>query len=756
MTSTNEWFKIEKKKDNQTELDISYIGGNMAKRRRGYKNRHRNRSKTKYIVIGIVGLVIIITALALTLLVKNQKIALKALWKSEKSTRIKTPEETLRTYFSYIETKEYDKMYTFLNEESKQSVTSEDFIARNQKIYEGIEASNVQIQITQVDDSSELGAAISYDMTLQTAAGEISFPNQAVLTTTKEGNYQYLIAWEDALIFPNLTKKDRVKVSISQPERGAILDRNGNLLAGKGVASSVGIVPGKLNEDPTQDLNQLAELLKVSVESIEKKLSAKWVKDDSFVPIKTVSKLTELEETATYPSEATLEKKARNEALLSIPGVMLSNTQVRSYPLGKAASHLTGYIQQVTAEDLEKHPNEGYLETSVIGRSGMEALYEKELKGINGCEISIVNEEGKTKLVLASLATQDGKDIQLTIDASLQQALYDSFAEDKSSSVAMNPYTGEVLALVSTPSFDSNDFVFGMSQELWDSLNEDERMPLYNRFRQKLVPGSSFKPIIAAVGLDTGSIKPEEDFGNAGLSWQKDASWGNYFVTTLHETNPADLENAIINSDNIYFAKTALKIGSETLQSELDKLGFNADVPFEIGLSKSQYANEGDISSEIQLADSGYGQGQILVNPIHLAALYSGFANDGDVIKPYLLYQKQAQPQIWLTSAFQTENANLIKSAMEQVVSSQHGTGHAAYREDIALAGKTGTAEIKSSKEDTSGTELGWFGIFTTDKEVDKPILLMNMVEDVKDRGGSGYVVRKDKEILDQYFGTKQ
>lgn len=726
----------------------------MARRRRGYQNRRRNKDK-KIIIIGIACIIIMSIVLLVTLLVKSQKLAFPLFWKSEQS-RMKTPEETLETYFSYIESKEYDKMYQLLDEESKQSMTSEDFISRNQKIYEGIEASNIQLQITQVDDSSELGAAITYDMTLHTAAGEISFPNQVVLTKTKEGEYQYLIAWEDALIFPNLTETDKVKVSISEPERGEVLDRNGILLAGKGVASSIGIVPGKLNEDRDEDLNLLAELLNVSVESIEKKLSAKWVKEDSFVPIKAVSKLTELEESAQYPSDETLEKRARNEALLSIPGVMISNTQVRSYPLGKAASHLTGYIQQVTAEDLEKYPNEGYSETSVIGRSGMEALYEKELRGVNGCEITIVNEEGKTKLVLASLATQDGKDIQLTIDASLQQTLYESFAEDKSSSIAMNPYTGEVLALVSTPSFDSNDFVFGMSQELWDSLNEDERMPLYNRFRQKLVPGSSFKPIIAAIGLETGDINPTEDFGNAGLSWQKDASWGNYKVTTLHETNPANLENAIINSDNIYFAKAALKIGSEKLQSQLDKLGFNADIPFEISLSKSQYANEGDISSEIQLADSGYGQGQILVNPLHLAALYSGFANDGNIIKPYLLYKKQAQPQIWLANAFQMENANMIKTAMEQVISSDHGTGHAAYRDDIALAGKTGTAEIKATKQDTNGTELGWFGIFTADKDVQKPILLMNMVEDVKDRGGSGYVVRKDKEILDQYFGTKQ
>jgi penicillin-binding protein len=491
------------------------------------------------------------------------------------------------------------------------------------------------------------------------------------------------------------------------------------------------------------------------VENIEKKLSATWVKEDSFVPIKTIPKLTELEELTEYPSEEIIQKQELNEELLAIPGVMLTDTEIREYPLGKSASHLTGYIQKVTAEDLEKHPNEGYNENSVIGRSGIESLYEKELKGENGCEISIVNSEGKAKIVLANLPKQDGKNIKLTIDASLQQSLYESYVEDKSCSVAMNPYSGEVLALVSTPSFNSNDFIYGMSEDMWNALNEDSNMPMYNRFRQKLCPGSSLKPIIAAIGLGTGDINPEEDYGNVGLSWQKDASWGNYNVTTLHSYEPVILENALIYSDNIYFAKSALKIGKDKLQNALDNLGFNQELPFEISMAQSQYSNDGDIESEIQLADSGYGQGQILINPLHLAALYTGFANEGNVIKPYLLYKEEAQSEIWMEEAYQPENAKLVEAAMEKVVSSSHGTGHAAYREDITLAGKTGTAEIKSSKEDSNGTELGWFGIFTTDPNAEKPILIMSMVEDVKDRGGSGYVVNKSKEILDQYFSKE-
>lgn len=715
------------------------------------RNRNRNININLRIIIYIFVSILILLGIAGGVIYAGKNNILHL----TKSTRITKPEEILELYVSYIEQKEYGKMYELINEESKTKISSEDFMARNEKIYNGIEASNIQIEIEEDKNSSEYGVVLSFDMTMNTAAGEINFPNQVILTEVEEGDYKYLIAWDDALIFPNLTSEDRVLVSVTEPTRGEILDRNGVLLAGKGTASSVGIVPGKLNEDHTEDFNQLAELLNVSVESIEKKLSAKWVKEDSFVPIKTVSKLTDNESETLDPSEETLIKRQRNEALLSIPGIMISDTQVREYPLGEAASHLTGYIQQVSAEDLEENPDEGYTETSVLGRSGMEALYEKELRGENGCEISIVDTNGKTKIVLATLPKQDGMDIKLTIDAGLQQSLYEKFQEDKSCSVAMNPYTGEVLALVSTPSYNSNDFIYGMSDETWSALNEDTNLPLYNRFRQKLAPGSSFKPIIAAIGLETGDINHEEDYGNVGLSWQKDASWGNYFITTLHEYEPVILENALIYSDNIYFAKAALKIGTEKLQTQLNNLGFNAALPFEISVAESQFSNSENIESEIQLADSGYGQGEVLVNPIHLAALYTGFANEGNVLKPYLLYKQDAMPEIWLEKSFQPENAKLVESAMEKVVSSPHGTGYDVYREDIVLAGKTGTAEIKNSQDDTSGTELGWFGVFTTDPNTAKPILLLNMVEDVKNRGGSGYVVGKDKEILDQYFGTE-
>ena len=697
------------------------------------KSRHkRKKSRLLWIAIAVIGMAAITVAVCVAGMFKKEDV-----WK--------TPEELLVEYMNHIPAQEYEQMYAMLHIEASGNVSQEDFIKRNSAIYEGIEIQNMAVEIIAYDEEQ---LTVTYQTSFDTVAGEISFEKSAFFLEGEDG---YKLVWDNSLIFPNLASTDKVRVSTTQANRGEILDRNGRVLAGKGTASSVGSVPGKL-ENREEAIAKIAELLETTSEVIEKKLSAQWVKDDSFVPIKTIPRVEEIELLKVEPDEDVLKEKERHESLLAIPGVMISDVEVREYPLGEAAAHLVGYVQSVTAEDLEEHAGEGYTANSVIGRSGMEGLFEKELKGQNGCRIYIVNSEGKEKEELACILVQHGQDIKLTIDASLQIALYEQFQEDKSCSVAMNPYTGEVLALVSTPSYDNNDFIMGLSSEQWTALNDDEDKPMYNRFRQVWCPGSTFKPVTAAVGLESGAIDPNEDYGNVGLSWQKDASWGSYYVTTLHAYEPVILENALIYSDNIYFAKAALKIGYEEMESSLTQLGFNAELPFEIKMAKSQYSNSESIETEIQLADSGYGQGHVLVNPLHLACIYSAFCNEGNIIKPYLVYQNEVSAEYWISGAFSSETASRVLEGTKKVVNDSHGTGYAAHRDDIVLAGKTGTAEIKASKDDTSGTELGWFAVFTAEETVERPILIISMVEDVKGRGGSGYVVKKDSLVLEEWF----
>lgn len=700
--------------------------------RRNRRRRKGKSNKIKWAVGVFLTMLLLCTILYMT--------AHFLLWNQGNS-----PEEVLISYMNCISEQKYNEMYEMIDVQNSGNISQEDFVQRNSAIYEGIEVRNMKIQITEYKEAER---TVYYESSFDTIAGSVSFDNEAVFTSDKDG---YKLVWHDSLIFPELSADDKVRISTTQAERGQILDRNEKVLAGKGTVSSVGIIPGKL-ENRDQSIQEIADLLEISKESIEGKLSANWVKDDSFVPIKTVPKVNELNLTSLDPDEEMLQENERQQKLLNISGVMISDEEVRAYPLGEAAAHLTGYVQNVTAEDLENHPGEGYSSNSVIGKSGIESLYETELKGKDGCKIYIVDSEGNEKTTIAETIKEDGKDIRLTIDTDLQKELYEQFENDRGCSVAMNPYTGEVLALVSTPSYDNNDFILGMSEEQWTALNEDENQPLYNRFRQVWCPGSSFKPVVAAIGLKTNTIDPNEDFGNEGLSWQKDSSWGSYEVTTLHEYEPVIMKNALIYSDNIYFAKAALKIGADNLMNSLDEIGFNQEVPFEITMAESQYSNTDRIETEIQLADSGYGQGQILVNPLHLASIYTSFLNEGNIIQPYLQYSDNPAGKIWIKEAFSSETVSQVMEGLTGVVNDPNGTGYAAHRDDILFACKTGTAELKESQEDTSGTEIGWFAVFTADKNVETPILMLSMVENVKGIGGSGYVVSKDKAVLDQYF----
>lgn len=653
-------------------------------------------------------------------------------------------EDVLEEYMACIEEGDYEKLYTYLDSSSQEMVSQEDFVTRNQNIYEGIEVSDIQLEIPKDQDR---GKPLSYSVTMNTIAGELSYDNE---TAFEKEDGEWKVIWTDSMIFPSLGETDRVSVTTLEAERGSIYDRNQNLLAGQGTVQSVGLVPGKMEVQPQEEIQAIAAILGLTEDSVNTSLEASWVQTDSFVPLKNMTQ-EQLDQPYTDDSGSETGQTVQ-EALLSYAGVMISETESRVYPYGESTAHLLGYIQQVNAEDLEELSDEGYNEQSMIGRSGLESLYEDRLRAKDGYKIAILDSEGDEKETLAMEPAQDGEDITLTIDVNWQTKLYEAYREDESCSVVMNPKTGEVLALVSTPSYDSMDYILGLSQEQLDALNNDEAQPLYNRFRQAWVPGSSFKPVIGAIGLSTGTLTADEDLGASGLSWQKDSSWGDYYVTTLHEySGAADLRNALVYSDNIYFAKAALQIGADTLAGQLDKLGFNQEIPFEISMTSSQYSNTESIDTEIQLADSGYGQGQILVNPLHLACIYSAFFNEGNMIAPYLEYEEGKTASYWIEDAFTPEAAQTIYEDLQEVVSDPGGTGHdAASVSGVTLAGKTGTAEIKESQDDTEGTELGWFAVYNTGASDEDTVLMLNMVEDVKGRGGSGYVVDKDVEVWNQ------
>lgn len=698
------------------------------------KNGERKKKKRNHIFAALIVMALSIGTLAVVLIFLPR----------QKQTRTK-PEELLIAYMEHAQNHDYEAMYAMLAEEATARISREDFIKRNSAIYEGMDTQNMKVTILSYNREQN---SIKYSNSFDTLAGGVSFDNEAWFVNGDDG---YKLLWNDSLIFPGLDPADKVRVQTVPAKRGNIVDCNDRILAGFGKASSVGIVPGKLKNKKLA-VKKIADLLGIKPAEIENKLGAKWVKEDSLVPIKTLRNVEEIQLRSQTPDQEAEKEYDRQQKLLAIDGVMISDTEIRKYPLGKAAAHVVGYVQNVTAEDLEEHKGEGYTANSVMGKSGLEHVFERELKGEDGCGIYIVDADGKEKEAIAQRKVKHGEDIKVTLDSELQTVLYEQFRKDKSCSVAMDPYTGEILALVSTPSYDNNDFIIGLSTKKWTKLNKDKKKPLYNRFRQTWCPGSSFKPVTAAIGLDCGALDPDEDFGSEGRSWRKDSSWGAYRITTLHTYKPVILQNALIYSDNIYFAKAALKIGAEQMERSLLEIGFRENLPFEFSMAESRFSNTETIETEIQLADSGYGQGQILVNPVHLAAIYSAFCNRGSVIKPHIVQDEESTPKYWKLQAFSETAADTVLSGLKKVVNDPHGTGYAAHRKDIVLAGKTGTAEIKADKNDTSGTELGWFSIFTADKAAKRPFLLVSMVEDVKGRGGSGYVVAQDRKVLENWL----
>lgn len=644
------------------------------------------------------------------------------------------PEELLQSYIELLNEKKYEEMYTYLTAEIQGMVEKETYVERYEKIYGGIEANEIEIQIHEEDEEKKDKKAdtrrVQYTMSMNTIAGDLSFDTVAIFRKDEDGNYK--MSWDSQDIFPNLYNTDRVKVVTTPAKRGNIYDRNQVELAREGVASSVGLVPGKLPENRDEAIASLSEMLDMSVEKIEKALSAGWVRDDTFVPLRTVSK----------------EAYELKEQLLTVPGVMISDTSVRYYPFGQKTAQLTGYVQNITAEEFEARAGQGYNRNSIIGKAGAEKLYEEELRPKDGYAIQILNEAGDVKDTVLEKAPEDGQDVMLTIDITLQQYLYQELEGDEGCAVAMDPKRGAVLALASAPAYDPNDFVMGYTSKAWESINSDETQPLYNRFLATWVPGSSFKPVVAALGLTEGTLDPAEDVKNDGLKWQKDDSWGSHYVTTLVDYPVKNLKNALVYSDNIYFAKAALGLGRDKFEKGLVSLGFGEQLPFVFSAKASSFGSEGKISSEAELADSGYGQGRLLVNPIHLSTLYAALVNGGNVIKPYL--REGEEQGIWKEAAFSKEAAQTVLTDLYQVVEDPNGTAHDAKR-DYKLGGKTGTAEIKDSKEDTTGTELGWFvGIRAED--TDRPLLIMMMVEDVKGRGGSHYVTPKVMAGFDAWY----
>lgn len=629
-----------------------------------------------------------------------------------------SPETVLEDYMNEWKEDDYNGMYALFTEETKASITEQQFVEQYGKIMSDIEAENIAVSLPAEEDvkeDNEQTSRLPFSIEMDTLAGPVSFEKEAVmkLEETEEGE-AWLIDWDPSFLLPDYDEGDKVRIQALEAERGRIFDRNGSSLAVNGSALEIGVNAGAIDEAGKASL---AVLLGVEKAFIDEQLGQSWVQEGYFVPLKTVS-----EQNKTLIQKAT-----------AIPGVTSAAKPVREYPYGAAAAHLTGYTGEINAEELKD--NEGYAQGDQIGKRGLEQLYEEQLKETDGVQIFIDKEKAEP-VIIAKTEPQNGQDVTVTINAELQKMLYEQYEGDPGTASAVDPKTGHVLALVSSPSFDPNAFALGLSGEQYTALQDDPKQPLLNRFAAAYSPGSTIKPVTASIAMKAGKLNPVEGKTITGLQWQKDSSWGNYRVTRVSESSaPVDLESAIVASDNIYFAMAALDTGADQMKEGLSSFGFGEDNPFAYPLRDSQISNSGSFDSEILLADTGYGQGEVLTSMTHLASVYGTFLNNGSLMTPLLL--ADAKPSVWKKELVSEQQIASIQNGLRGVV--ERGTGRPANIEGLTISGKTGTAEIKS-EQGTTGKENGLFVSYDAGNPA---FVLALLVEDAAEAGGSRAAAEK-------------
>lgn len=620
-----------------------------------------------------------------------------------------------------IEDKNVKQVFKNSTYQSKNDNGEVEMTDRPIKIYDSLGVKDINIKDRDIKKVSKNKKQVTAKYELQTNYGKIN--HDVKLNFIKEDK-DWKLDWNQSVIIPGMKKNQSINIEPLKSERGKILDRNNVELATTGTAHEVGIVPNNVS---TSDYKAIAEKLDLSESYIKQQTEQDWVKDDTFVPLKTVQDMNQ-----------DLKNFVEKYHLTS------QETESREYPFEEATTHLLGYVGPINSEELKQKVFKGYKKDAIVGKKGIEKLYDKELQNKDGYRVTIIDDQNKVIDTLIEKKKKDGKDIKLTIDARVQKSIYNNMKDDYGSGTAIHPKTGELLALVSTPSYDVYPFMNGMNDEDYKKLTEDDKEPLLNKFQITTSPGSTQKILTAMIGLNNKTLDGKTSYKINGKGWQKDKSWGDYNVTRYEVVNgDIDLKQAIESSDNIFFARVALELGSKKFEEGMKRLGVHEDIPSDYPFYNAQISNK-NLDNEILLADSGYGQGEILINPVQILSIYSALENKGNVNAPHVL--KDTKNKVWKKNIISQENIKLLIDGMQQVVNKTHRED--IYRSYANLVGKSGTAELKMKQGET-GQQIGWF--ISYDKNNPNMMMAIN-VKDVQDKGMASYNAKISGKVYDDLY----
>ncbi len=544
-----------------------------------------------------------------------------------------------------------------------------------------------------------------------------------------------------------LAERNRVKTVPVPAPRGKFLDREGRVIVDN--HSSFTAMMSQETLKP-EHLPGIAQGLGLDLEDLKASV-AKYAKGPKYVPIPLKSELT--------PAEISFIESHRDEA--SFPELEIVEAQKRLYPRDQFAAHVVGYVGQVSETELNTAEFAKYQRGDMVGKFGLEREYNDVLTGVDGQRRVVVDVSGREHEVLESQEAKPGQNLQLTIDLDLQAAAELAMEDKQGAVIAIDPRSGEVLAMVSRPGFDPN--IFGRLRKAdWDDLMGNPDKPMLNRAIQgRYAPGSTFKPILAVAGLETGTIT-EDDTVNCGGS----ANWyGNVFH--CHSRHGAvSMHRALVQSCDVFFYSLGNKLKIEGIADWAGMTGLGEktgiDLPGEteglVPSPKWKLRTQRDRWYPGETISVSIGQGALEVSPIQLATAIGGLAMGGKWYAPHLV-KTAAPPEPKHTEMWNPDNVAKVVNGMYGVVNEAGGTGTAAAIPGVTVSGKTGSAQRISNALAHSGSELakelkdnGWFVGFAPR---DNPEIVVAVVVESGIHGGTASAPVA-KQVMKALFDKKQ
>lgn len=627
---------------------------------------------------------------------------------------------TATAYFNAFCRFDYKAMYDLLTPGSQGRVDIEEFTEYHKKVYDMLKVTSVKVEKGNTVDN---GISRSYEYTATFTSSEYgTFSYEMQLEVYKKAKF-YLVAWTPANVVEGMEWNDRIYSSTLKGNRGEIFDRDGRVLVKNETAITVYASKSSVEGRENEIAKKVAEIMKTDTAEVLEKYSKSYGDTGVFATV--------------FKGELSSEQE---EKLLEIDGVKIdrnSITPIRYYPYGDALAQTLGYSTPITTEDREKEEYKYLAEGTRIGRSGLEEAYDSFLQPQDGERIYLLSDDSKRKTVLYEKPAKDGLDLVLTVDILMQKNITDYMKEnfkDLSTGTAtvIDPDTGKVVTMVSYPSYNANIYAFDKATD-YGNLFEDEKTPLLNRNIQGTYPpGSIFKSIMACIGIESGTVSqytvfPYEDeieyYTYEKDRWRpKGSNWSNYIVRqafrNANVTGSLDMKRALTWSDNIYFGWLAMSVGKEKMIDFAGRIGIGADFKFDLNVRKAQlYNKESTLNSLKLLADTGFGQAEVLFSPLQLCSTFSMFGNGGTIMCPYIVDSicdtdengkhvevKVTSPEVFKLP-FSESTVLTVRNILENTAKS--GTGKSGIKglENIRVAAKTGTAETGT----TSTGELGWY-----------------------------------------------